>query len=521
MKEKKKISTLNLLTIIQLVVMVFVTLGITKVISSATRENAVEHMKTLTDERAQIILNYVQNAEKTLTYFGKAQQVKDILNQNQSLSENVNILTDSGSKEIVDKAQAYTEDYSDDIENLEGLWIGDWKTHCIAHTNKSVVGMVTRKDPEPLQQLQASLVAAGPKGVYNAGMIISPATNKQIVSMYKPIYNNDGEPMGFVGLGIFTKELITDLDKLKIKGMDSSTYSMVNVKDGKYVFHNDQSMIGEIALNKKIGKICEEIKSDTENKTFEGSFTYTADNGVKYISAYTYIPEYGWLLMLDDPKSEAYSLAQIMRVYTVVFGIIVIALILIFYFVNKRQEKMNQKLASTIAKSNKTKDSLYTAMFKDVLTDVSNRIAFSMDVEETNTPHFFAIFNISDFSNINTSYGNDTGDWLLVRTVDILKQVFKKGKIYRTGSDEFVVSVEVGENMETENMIEDVKDAYRRLTALQNTPVGKLNFGYRSAIAKKSNGINTSVIAVLKDMINKNAASGLNDISFNDLDMNS
>ena len=176
------------------------------------------------------------------------------------------------------------------------------------------------------------------------------------------------------------------------------------------------------------------------------------------------------------------------------------------------------RLQQRIAKSNKTKDSLYTAMFKDVLTDVSNRIAFSMDAEETNTPHFFAIFNISDFSNVNTAYGNDTGDWLLVRTVDILKQVFKKGKIYRTGSDEFVVTVEVGGGMETENMIEYVKDAYRRLTALQNTPVGKLNFGYRAAIVKKSQNLNTSVIAVLKDMINKSAAAGMNDIGYNDLD---
>ena len=141
-----------------------------------------------------------------------------------------------------------------------------------------------------------------------------------------------------------------------------------------------------------------------------------------------------------------------------------------------------------------------------------------MDVEEANTPHYFAMFNICDFSNINISYGNDTGDWLLVRTVDILKQVFKKGKIYRTGSDEFIVSVEAGDGVETNTVMEDVKDAYRRLTALQNTPVGKLNFAYRSAVVKKSKNINTSVVAVLKDMLNKNTVSGIKDVRFNDID---
>ena len=183
MKEKKKISTLNLLLIIQLLIMIALTLGITRTISAATRENTIEHMKTLTDERAQIIENYVKNAEKTLTYFGKAQQVKDILNRSVELNGSVDILKDADSKALVSNAQAYTEDFSDDIDNLEGIWIGEWNTHCITHTQKEVVGMITRRDPEPLQQLQDSLKEAGKKGVYNTGMIMSPATNKQIVSM--------------------------------------------------------------------------------------------------------------------------------------------------------------------------------------------------------------------------------------------------------------------------------------------------------------------------------------------------
>lgn len=519
MKEKKKISTLNLLLIIQLLIMIALTLGITKTISAATRENTIEHMKTLTDERAQIIENYVKNAEKTLTYFGKAQQVKDILNRSVELNGSVDILKDADSKAVVSNAQAYTEDFSEDIDNLEGIWIGEWNTHCITHTQKEVVGMITRRDPEPLQQLQDSLKEAGKKGVYNTGMIMSPATNKQIVSMYKAVYGADDKPMGFVGLGIYTSQLISNLDELKIKGMDNSTYSMVNIKDNKYVFHHDPEMIGEIALNKKIGSICENIKNGGTD--YEGSFTYKGDDGVSYVSTYSYLPEYGWLLMLDDPTSEAYSLARLMRIYTAIFGIVIIALMLLFRFFNKKQEQVNQKLASSIVKNNKTKESLYTAMFKDVLTDVSNRIAFSMDGDgsaDNDVPHYFAMFNISDFSGVNTTYGNDTGDWLLVRTVDILKQVFKKGKIYRTGSDEFVVSVEEYEGFDKDHMMEDVKDAYRRLTALQNTPVGKLNFNYRASAAKKTQNLNTSVITILKEMINKNAAAGLKDISFTDID---
>ena len=41
-------------------------------------------------------------------------------------------------------------------------------------------------------------------GVYNTGIIISPATRKQIVSMYKAVYDDDNNPIGLVGLGVYT-----------------------------------------------------------------------------------------------------------------------------------------------------------------------------------------------------------------------------------------------------------------------------------------------------------------------------
>lgn len=501
----KKISTLNLLLIIQLVVMIALSLIITKTISSATRKNTMEHMQTVADERAHIIETYVKNAEKVLTYYSKAEQISKLLRNPTNPT-------------IVSNAQKYTENFSNDIDNLEGIYASEWNTHVLTHTNPGTVGMTTRTEAGPLKDLQEAMLAAG-DGVYNTGMIISPATGKQIVSMYKAVYNDAGEPIGLVGLGIYTDRLIDNLNSLKIKGIDDSFYSMVNVNDGKYVFNNDEELVTKTAENDEIQKLCEDLKGT--KKSGGGSFEYEKD-GVKYISTYSYIPKYGWILMLDDTKAEVYSLARIMRVYMAIFGLAVISLMILFSFINKKQERVNQKLASTIIKSNKTKESLYTAMFKDVLTEVSNRIAFSMDLEEVQSdrdnPYYFAMFNICNFSEINSRYGNDTGDWLLVRTVDILRQIFKDKKIYRTGSDEFVVALQV-ENATTgaADVMSDVSDAVRRLSATQNTPVGKNSFKYKSSLVKKSGQINSSVITVLKDLTNQSDPSG--NIGFADMDV--
>ena len=108
MNGRKKISTLNLILIVQLVIMIILSMVITKTISRTTKNNSIEHMLTITDERATIIQNYVINAEKTLTYYSKAEQV-------------TNLLSDTENPEYIEKAQKFTEDYSAEIDNVEGL----------------------------------------------------------------------------------------------------------------------------------------------------------------------------------------------------------------------------------------------------------------------------------------------------------------------------------------------------------------------------------------------------------------
>jgi diguanylate cyclase (GGDEF)-like protein len=506
MKDSKRISAVTLILISELVIMIILSLVVTKTISFTTRKSSMDNMQTITSERAHIIQTYVENSEKILAYYSKADQISALL-------------SDPTNRELQAKAQAYTESFSKDIENLEGIYVSEWNTHVLAHTNPDIVGLVTRKDPEPLKQLQDSMLAAG-NDVYDTGIIISPASGRQIVSMYKAVYNEANEPIGLVGLGIFTDSLVSTLNDISISGFDDSFYTMINVNDMKYIFIDDEELIGKPTENKTIRQICANLSKGKGSE--EGSFEYKAD-GTKYVSTYCYMPKYNWLLMIDDTKREVYSLTYLMALYMGIFGIAILGLVILFSFINRKQEKMNQKLANTIVKSNKTKESLYAAMFRDVLTDVRNRIAFSMDFEEVNStedhPYYFIMFNISNFSDINSRYGNDTGDWLLTKTVEILGQVFKNSRIYRTGADEFIVSLQINSaEKHTSDILDIAQDAYERLTSPQQTPtMGKVNFGYRAAVARKVGTINTSVITVLKAMLNKDPESQFGRINFTDL----
>jgi hypothetical protein len=103
-------STLNRILIVQLVIIFGLSIFITSAVSDRTKQNTIEHLGAITDERAEIIQNYVKNSEDTLRAFTKASQVKDLLEYSKKIDmgefvnpENPN--PDPGAKKAQEAAQ--------------------------------------------------------------------------------------------------------------------------------------------------------------------------------------------------------------------------------------------------------------------------------------------------------------------------------------------------------------------------------------------------------------------------------
>ncbi|HAG14272.1 MAG TPA: GGDEF domain-containing protein [Ruminococcus sp.] len=508
--QKKRISTVTLILIFQIITMAILTSIITETVSSKTRQNSLDHMKTITDERAQIIESYVQNAEKTLSSYARAGQITELL-------------ADPTNRDKQTAAQEYTERFSGDIVQLEGIYVSEWNTHVLAHTSKAAVGITTRKG-DKLKQLQDAMLSKG-DGVYNTGIIISPASYKQIVSMYKAVYDKNGNPIGLVGMGVYTDGLINTLDNLTIRGLgkDTTSYSMVNIADKKYIFNRDKELVSTVTTNEELLTLCDNLSDPEFTGNETDSYIYEMD-GTKYVSTYTYMKDYGWILTLDAPKNEVYKLTNSMYVFFSIFTVLLFGLILFFHFINKRQEATNRKLSSQIMKTEKTKQSLTTAMFKDILTEVGNRSSFTMDVGKLepveDKSYYFVLFNISDFSEINVKFGNEIGDEILISTVETLRKNFPNSDIYRTGSDEFVVvTLEDSSNVGFSNVINNVNIAHAALLTPHDTVNGTVNAEYKIACAKKSKVFRSSIVATLKDMTNRTGTAVFGQVQFIDLDL--
>ena len=296
--KKKSVGIVTIMVLAQaalmLVVFLLVYIFMNSAMSSNIRSSVIESMETIVQERSQIIENYVTEAENYLTAYSRAGEITDLLLHP----------TDA---DAVAKAQTYTEVFSGDRENLEGIYASEWNTHVLAHTNAAVVGITTREG-DPLKALQDAMMATD--GVYNTGIIISPASGAQIISMYKACYDADGNPIGLVGGGIFTTGLIEMLESLPSGGMDQLQYCMVNVNTGEYIFNSNPELIATVAEEPYITDIVNTVKngaSDTAVMNYE-------DNGTDYLACYNYMADRGWVFVITDPAAEVFSSISRMRI---------------------------------------------------------------------------------------------------------------------------------------------------------------------------------------------------------------
>ncbi|MBE6869060.1 MAG: diguanylate cyclase [Ruminococcus albus] len=527
-KEKKKFRiSLNLVLIIQLAVMLAVSIVTTNTVSNSTRESADAHMAMTSEERAQVVLNHIELYERQLGDFARARQVTDLLNkvndEKNGLSgdELTKDVKDMSVEELTVIAQKLTSEFGGSIPSCEGLWIGTWDTVVLTHsTSQESIGMQTRTDEALLDELREKMKSKG-NGVYNAGIIKSPATGNQIVSMYKAIYDKNSKPIGLVGLGIKTDGLINTLDRISGANKDmnneknkekygkselrNANYLMLSSTATTYLFVPDKEKINQEVEIPELKELCE--KYGNNNKQDEGKVEYKV-NGTEYVASYVYLPNYNWLFLVSAPVKEVYALTNGMRLYLIIFGYVLLILTVVFFFISKRQEKINQKLISTIAKNSQTRQSLNTAMFKDVLTNANNRVSFAMDMENSDVsaqkPCYFMMFNILGFSEINTRFGNDAGDRLLVRTVETLTEVFPGKSVYRTGSDEFVVMIpSEGGQPAPDQVMNDVNTAFRQLMVPEKIEnQGAIYPKYKIAVIRRSGPADTSVVSALKEMTN-------------------
>lgn len=308
-KRQMKVSykVVALIAFIEVITMIILYTFVSRSVSTRVTQNSINTMKIITTERSRIIENYITEMEGYLTSFSRCDEVEQLLKDEKNLGK-------------FEKAQACTQVYSKDKENIEGIYIDNWNSIVLTHTNPDTIGLVMRKD-ESLKTLQNSLLNSD--GVYNIGILKSPSSGNQVIAMYRACYDENSTPIGFVGSAVYTHNLLDELNNLPSDGMEKAQYCMVNVNTGEYLFNSNKDNIGKKAEESYMTEIISRVKDKKEDVT--GTYEYE-ENSQKYYASYNYMANRGWIFMLSDSSSEI--LKPVNEVRTSLFYICVAALIL-------------------------------------------------------------------------------------------------------------------------------------------------------------------------------------------------
>jgi len=509
--KKRRISPITWILIILIVILLLLSTFTTGAVGSITAKNKRQDMITVAAERAKVIEDYAIWAEDTLTNFSHAGQIRTLL-------ENPN------DPSAITDAQKLVDDFSEDVGDLEGLYIASWSGTVLAHSVPEAVGTPLATSDEDLENIHNQLENAYDK-VFNFGMMESPASGKQIVAANKAIRNDYGEAIGFVGLGIFTENLLNDLADVQLSGLQNSQYALVDANTNAYLYHPDKSMIGTTCDVSEIQTLNQDLQNGSaEESGIAVTGVWFNGGASKNVIAYQYVKDYNWTFLVIAPTSDVYRMTYQLQTFVTIFGVLIVLLVIVFGIINAHQEAINRKLGNEILKNEATKESLETAMFNDILTDASNRTSLEMALDKVHTdrdhPCYFAMFDISGLSAINAQFGNDAGDTVLCRTADILKESFPEGTVYRTGDDEFVVAIQKNENSTAayNQVYRDVNTAHGALIKPIEVDDGTINVVYKIALVRTCDELSTDIVAVLKDITKHNGVTNPGQVTFVDID---
>lgn len=280
--------------------------------TSAMREAAENTIVTSIDSKTQIIEEYISNAEITLLAYSRSSDIIDLLKDPDDVAKKK-------------KAQAYTNSYYKTLKDWEGVYLCKWDSTVMAHQAPALVGKPLREG-DALKQLQDSMLAAK-SGVYNTGIMASPASGKLIVSMYAPVYEGK-KVIGYVGGATYAQGLKELLDSSKIAGMENADYALINNDTGVYIFNKDESLMNTEVKNEIHKQMMAEAKAGTVSNTLEYS-----EDGESYFGVYKTLGKRGWMLVIRDASDEIFSLASSSRIVLGIICVLVVVLIAVLAFV--------------------------------------------------------------------------------------------------------------------------------------------------------------------------------------------
>ena len=329
------------------------------------KENINENMTTYLEAQTNSVEEFVKNSERMLKLFSESGLVKqlileDLANAKSNPNRELPAFTDESYNTAAYFAdnypsfastQEYTLNYYSDLDNWEGLYVGNFETRVLTYSVPPVIGKVLREDPARVDELMNSM-NADLDGVYNAGIIVSPGTGQLCLSMYCPVLD-DGEMVGYVGAGVFNTNLEDILTNLELGVGTDNNFYMINTQTGITYIDTEASEAEQedIIAKETTRPMLLEVISKSQTASQEQFEYRDPSNGRTMIVSYKMIPGYDWALVIAVDKNELYAASVKNLIVMIVLG--VVAILFMTVLVTVLASKLSKSLELTVNELNK------------------------------------------------------------------------------------------------------------------------------------------------------------------------
>ena len=269
----------------------------------------------------------VQVVEKVGTSFDTIiEKNKEILKTYATAPVLKDYLLDPDNEELAAKAEQYTLDYFANLDGWEGIYLADWNSKVMTHPAQPVIGRVLREG-SALEELRNAMLNAS-DGVYNTGIMESPASGQTIMSFYSPILL-DGKPIGYVGCGFYVTNIAAQLSEINDLHLESAYIYFVDAR-GIMLHHPTEEKIGQPVENEAVKGLLADIENGKHPDP--DIIVYKFKGVTKYAGYYIGENEH-YIAVLTADEKDVLSGTLAIQTYTIVISIvcvIVFAIIALF-----------------------------------------------------------------------------------------------------------------------------------------------------------------------------------------------
>ena len=355
--KSRTISFYTILLLLVLVPTITVSISLSIVMYNMTS-------REIRDSMNNSMVSYI--TEMGIAYDNTTETAKTIMRTFASNPDVISYLKNQDDTELGEKVQEYTKNYFGQLDGWEGIYLASWESKVLSHPTDSVVGRVMREG-DRLKQLQDSMLSSD--GVYNVGIINSPASGQLIMSMYMPVMDGN-VPLGYVGAGTYVHDNIRPLDNADNIGLESA-YTYVVDNHGTILYHPDSGKVGGMSENEALLEVLANLGNADSKKTGTISYVY---NGVKKHAAYYVGEEQHYVAVFTTDEREILTnTKRNLNIMVISAGVLILFFSALAFIVSKLIKKM-VNVIEAFSKGN-----------TDVNTDVRTMVTESRNIRDSAT----------------------------------------------------------------------------------------------------------------------------------------